>query len=430
MTRTQQSPKPTKSQPQTRFSRLTMLLLVLGGVVLSVAACWWFFGLQLTSGQLAVVAGASAVVLACVGQAIRYRFRISLRTGLIVVAVLAAVFAFAGRRIMDARRESSALDQLVARGNLVKYHQASRIFARPPQGYFRSPDGTAYPNWLRDVLGLTYFNPPKEIGLRRADDAQLALLSSVRQAELLTLSSPDITADGVAQMPVVPQVQTIALVWDQVTPQSVERLRQYTSMTTLTVELRRDFNQGKALAPLLAPVDASPQRESHARYLTGLTQLTMLNTRVDHFDAADGAALASLPQLDMLNLQTPSRRQHGLLVLALWGGSHLARRTETTIDDEFLAQIVDHCDGEPANISGLPELAKSQAIRRLGLSMQEFTDNDLLTLMEMPNLESVTLRFSQVTAAGVREAKQLRPDVGIFVEPLPWGLEREEYSQR
>ncbi|MDA7978687.1 MAG: hypothetical protein MPJ50_07950 [Pirellulales bacterium] len=236
------------SKPPHRYSRLMMLSLVLAGMLLVTVVAYFAFGFELITGELGALAALGTVSLILVAQFIRFRERISLRTLLIIITLLAIGLAFFGRYAAEARDESNAVEVLVADGAVAAYgkrgHQSKK--------YIRTENGWYLPGWVEDWFGTAFFSPLRELKLNKPDlgDAHLALLSEIRQLESLEVLSSGITAEGLAAMPIVPGIKDLSLDTPKVSEKSLERIGQLRDLKSLRITRPRRQGAGGGLPRL------------------------------------------------------------------------------------------------------------------------------------------------------------------------------------
>ena len=111
----------------------------------------------------------------------RHRFRVSVRTMMILVLALGAGLGWIVHR---AREQRLAVRAILARGGMVEYdYQYDAVRDR------RLPTGRPWePAWLQQLLGDDYFHTVVCVGLDRvAEDADLAHVARLRHVKLLYL---------------------------------------------------------------------------------------------------------------------------------------------------------------------------------------------------------------------------------------------------
>ncbi len=362
----QQSPK---KKAQQRFSRLTTFSLVLLAILAVAGVAHYVFGIELLNGQLGVLALLGAIAVFLIGQFIRFRERISLRTLLIIVTVLAIGMAYFGRNLADSRNETNVVEQLVEAGAVATYGKL-----RQPSGeYFRTEDGYYLPIWIRDWMGAGFFSNLRELDLSRAGmkDEHLAMLADIRSLESLDLCNSNLSAAGVAQLPLIPGLQRLHLTWDQIAPESMEHIGRVRDLKSVWVRPPNNaFGAPNGPLPPSEPIAALGQ----------LKQVEDMQLNIPAIEPQGMAAIAKLPSLRRLSL--------------------FGYPTSAAID-----------------VSGFAELGQSQTIHEISVNLVEFTDAELEHLQSINSLQMLNLFNTGVTAAGARAFQEARPDVTLYLNP-------------
>jgi hypothetical protein len=314
-----------------------------------------------------------AIGLLLIGQFIRFRQKISLRTLLIIVTVLSIGLAYVGRHITDARNEDAAIEQLLEVGARIEYSGPKQH----DREYFRTENGWLVPIWTKNWLGAGFFSPVKAISLGdpKIADKHLVLLAEIREVETLELWSKSFTAVGVVQMPLPPGVREMTLSWECVSPESLAHLANMPELQKLYV---------RPQDPLQLPGNNSPPMD-----LMPFAELTKINSlrlySYSQFDVAGIRTLAQLPALQSLDLICRDPRDY---------------------DASFISAI-----------------SESKTIRDLQIGIFSFSDAELKSLEKMASLNFLRLGGTSVTADGVRAFRAARPNVGVQVHPPIPGLD-------
>ncbi len=361
---------PTRAGQQ-RFGRTTMLLVVLIGTLVAVAFYAFVLGVTYSNGQLAAAVLATCAALWLATQLVRYRFRISLRTFLIAMAVLAAGLAYVGKDFVDARRETAAVKSLNELGVVVSYGDLIPSNAES----FQTTGGIRLPIWIRDAVGESYFRRIRNVRFRDSslEDANLGLLEDLRGAQSLDVRNSKITARGLAFLPIVPEMNTIHLQWEQLSPESVSRLNQQPDLHTVQVTYPVKFPTQTVNGIATPKLDPPP-----VQTLSGFTTIERLILELDNVNPQCMEVVASLPELRTLNIGT-----------------------------------MDYY-GHQVQINGLSELAKSSSLENLNITARQFGDRHLLELIEVRTLKHLYLARTGVTQEGIEEFRAARPDVQVI----------------
>ncbi len=363
------SAKHPASTAHQRFNRTTVLSFVLFGMLAVAAVAYFAFDVTLLNGQLGVLAALGAISLFLVGQFIRFRQRISLRTMLIIIAVLAAGLAYVGRRLADTQAETDAVDTLVELGA-----QATFGTETNNDDYFETEGGWYLPIWTRDLLGASFFSNVQHLQLRspQIKDRHLPLLAEIRQLESLGLSNSSITAEGISNMPLVRGVNSVDINWQQISPESAARLAEFPELESLHIDFRPRSFVANAVG-------------SDFTLLREFRQLKHLIVDVTDLDPDEMETLARLPMLRFLGLK--------------------------------------YSQGGALDFSGLSELRDSQSLKSISIPIRAFGDSDLDLLSGARSLESIHLYNTSVTADGVRAFRTANPGIRVLATPPIPGLD-------
>lgn len=360
-------------QKPLRFSRTMLFTFVLIGMLVVAAVAHYMFNVNLRTGQLAAVVALGVVSLFLVGQLVRFRARVSLRTLLIVISVLAVGLAYVGRRIAMSRTQHIAVQKLVDLGAKATYSRETRL----NEDYFETEDGWYLPTWLHDLLGAGFFTDLREISFAgsEVEDHHLALLQDIRHLEAISLRGPDITAAGIARMPVVHGVEYLDMDSRQVTPESLERLSEFRHLESVMV---------------LWPFDAGSNASDPITDMTGLAELSNVQElsliNISPFDVQKGnmSAIAQMPSLRKL-------------------------------------QVVYGAFSKPdSQTAGYAALGQSRTIRELEIVRLQFGDAELELLKPLGALNRLVIAGTNVTPGAMKEFSDARPNVTVNYS-LPFG---------
>ncbi len=354
-------------QPQ-RSNRSILWLIVLSGMLLAAAVGYFGYDAQFMTGQLGAFALAGGIATFVVVQLIRSRGRVSLRTLLIVVAVVSAALALLGPGIYDARRESNAVHTLVARGASASYNIG------PSNNYYDTPSGWRIPGWIIDILGESYFAELNALSFGHSDvtDADLVAFANIRELRTISLTNEFISADGIASMPLVNGVEEVHLYWSQLSAESAARLAQLPNLERVRITAK----------PLAVGATPTVDTTKHLVHLGQLRQVRDLEIYTGEYDSDSMAAIASLPQLERLYLGRGN--------------------TPPAID-----------------ASGIAALGDSQSITDLTVAITSLGDRELSALSRIPSLKILVLNRTSITRQGVRDFQQSRPDVNLIPPEFP-----------
>lgn len=332
---------------------------------------------------------------------------------MIIVSVLGVGLAFVGRHLAQVRIETAAVEKIIDRGGSVSYGPWDPDAAND---FIESPDDWHAPAWAEKWLGKGFFLQIRGIAFsQETADADLALLSDVREVAALDLARPNITSAGLAQMRLPPDVKQITLNWQQLTEESAAHLAEMPELQCLIIAHGAGPRYGSGNG-LVNGLTRHRYRRANGvwgqlgwevlstdmRLLRHFRQVSDLELEVTELKVADARTLAELPRLQSLTLN--------------W------------------------CLGAfPDDVRAVAELARSNSIRELKLGLPRFSNNELLALTAIPSLELVEIRNSDgLNFSGVSAFRAVRDDVDLILvdprpgvaEPLeppqlyPWDLER------
>lgn len=290
MTQTSYTTKTSKPQPAKRpplFSRGALLM----GTVLAMIAVYLVYQLA-TDWPIADLRLAAAVLLTGLltysfGQLIRYRFRLSWPGRIAIVLVLLTGLAFAWH-LNDTWRETALAEWVNEHGGYASYANGLNADA----DYTRTADGWYLPGWTIKVLGRSYFDTLDHVHLLGPEfsDDDVARLDAIRHVNRISIKGTSVTAEGLAQIPIIPGVENLEVDWSLISLASVARLRQFEELKHLTI-----IGKDETTAPVQAPIEQ----------LGELKQIRSLGLSAQTLDANDAAALAALPNLEFLTIWSP-----------------------------------------------------------------------------------------------------------------------------
>ncbi len=352
--------------------RATMLLGVVAGTMLAGLGIY----IRSTSQQHLIVflllVPATFVLLA---RAIRDRFQMRLRTLLVAVAVLSILLASVGRSIVAARNETAAVRALKELSVAVTYQTDDRDDAN----YFYTTNNVRLPTWARDGLSKGYFSEIRNMRFRRSEftDADVSILEGVRSVESLDLRDSQVTAAGVAHMPLLSGLKHLKLQWSQVSAESIARVAQQPDLRDVSVSFPETgaWTTG-GIKPL--PNQAAQLNVAQPELLAGLESIERLVVETDVLNDDGLSAIASLPKLQTLSLESPSPQRKLLL-------------------------------------GDFSRLAESQTLQKLNIALESFDNQHLHELLELRSLRVLRLIGTR-TRFPARDAFQAaRPEVQILL---------------
>lgn len=343
------------------FSQLTLLIGSALSAGLCVLALQWL-GYDDAAGELTSSAIISFGLLLAVGQFARWRFRISIRTILILTAVVGILCAFVGREIFAVRKEQQALDVILRNGGNVVYRQGGEVRGK----WFVTTAGIPIPLWIKDhLLGEEFFSNIYEL---RCEDQNehapfIPQLARLRKVERLDVAFSNLTAKDLAHMPVIPGLQTLTMKSDQLSEQAATNLARQPELHLVQV-----------MAKYRSPVDGVDQLVQIRELTVGLGAITNAGCR----------ELALLPRLKILRLDANF----------CFGGYYSAGFNDFYVQDAEL-------------------LSGSRSIEVLELHYAHVSPGALQPLQHMPQLSRLTLLGSSFDDQDLAVFRAARPDVEV-----------------
>ncbi len=318
------------------------------------------------------------------GQFVRHRLHRSWRAWTILtILVVAGVIAWEWH-FGPSRRESNVARWIEDEGGRIQYRG---IRLNEGDLYFEH-EGWHLPNWVATLVGESYFGELRFIYLGQAKfgDADVGRLADIQHLQSLNLSNSDLTADGVANLPLIPGMEQLSLDWRQVSPESIARIRQFPELTFLSVTSPYNYQ-------LANPSNA----ETRITDLAGLDQVEYLTIGTnDPITEDDAATIASLNSLVSLYILAPGQ--------VLGPG-----------------EIKSSSAAQPG---ALKRLANSTTIEELifRLNSQDLSVEELEAFAAMPSIKQISITnwnqpFS-LTPQQVLAISQKFPKVQIDVSPL------------
>ena len=257
-----QSPKPHWYHP-TPDKFLIALLPAVGFLFLSERFRWFAFNEHKNwTVLIAVAVICVAVVLLLlwfgVSLVLRRRFQFSIRSLLVLVAVVAVVCSWFSVEMQQARRQKEAVEG----ADLASYGHELDGYGYGLSGTPEPPE----PPWLRNLVGEDFLSNVGVLGYRMATDANLERLKGLTSLQLLLLESTEVTDAGLVHLKGLTNLQMLRLKSTQVTDAGIVHLKGLTNLKNLHLSNTRVTDVGLR----------------HLEALAILQSLYLANTKVSH----------------------------------------------------------------------------------------------------------------------------------------------------
>lgn len=330
----------------------------------------------------------------------------SLRTFLIVLTLLAMGLGYVSFR---AREQRAAVARIKELGGHIQYDYQRGSNPKP------SPPG--WP-WLRRLVGDEYFQDVAFVKLDKTQvsDADLRLISKLRRAKTLSLNWTNVSDEGLSSIRGMSELNYLGLWKTKVTSEGIRRMRppQKGSVVVLA-----ETSVGDEALPNLSScghlvLDGTPVTSLGIKELAESKTLHDLAIQRTAVDDAAVPSLAKIKSLTWLVVSDTKISGEGLFALR-------NALPKCNVDGE----VADFSGGfNPAapgpddggwkrRISHLLSLNKDQRLKLMVLPDPLVTDAHLATLEGFDHLETLDLRGSSVTDAGVQRLQKTLPKLKI-----------------
>lgn len=165
----------------------------------------------------------------------RRPFQYTLRTLLIVTALVAIFASVFGAKFRQAHRQRGAVKAVAAKVDTAALRYDWQWEYVPVRGSQRIPRG---PLWLRDLLGNDYFDDVVYVDVRgpQVDDALAAELLGFPRLRFASLTGGPLTDAGLGSVARLRQLEVLRLDETQVTDAGLRRLAGLKELKTLSLE--------------------------------------------------------------------------------------------------------------------------------------------------------------------------------------------------
>jgi hypothetical protein len=116
--------------------------------------------------------------------------------------------------------------------------------------------------------------------------------------------------------------------------------------------------------------------------------------------------------------------EDAIRIRAAFQSPRLLDLSRLPVSDEALAVIPETVSGLALvnaliTDAGIPHLVKLTELKRLNIAGTRISDDGLVALEALPNLEWVCVNRTQVTAAGKDRLKAIRPNITVMIDAEP-----------
>jgi hypothetical protein len=336
----------------------------------------------------------------------RHWYQFSLRTFVIIITLLGIWLGYISFRAREQREVVARIKEL---GGKVEYDYQTE---KNPQ---KSPPG--WP-WLRRLVGDEYFQDVAVVNLdgTKVSDADLRLICKLRRTERLYLGMTDVSDEGLVWIRGMSQLNQLGLIRTKVTTKGICALPQHWKVlaledTSVGDEALSNLSGCSSLSLNNTRVTSQGIKELAESKTLGI--LTITGTAVD--DAAV-PYLANIKTLRLLDARDTKISGEGLFTLrnamdkggvgGVMGDLHDLRG--------FKSAAPGPEDVDWKNLLGSFRSAnKEQKLKLLVLTVPFSTDAHLATLEGLDHLESLDIRGSSTSDAGVQKLQKALPKLKI-----------------
>jgi hypothetical protein len=349
---------------------------------------------------------------------IRRYLRFSMRTLLVLMTLLSLWLGYHAKRATDQRAAVRMIRKL---GGSVMYDYQ---FAARQAGF----QGTAQPGgwlWLRRLIGDEYFQNVISVYLDRTQvtDDDLILIGRLKEVTLISLGSTRISDAGLEHLRGLPLLHNLNISDTRITAAGLRVLQDPPSLDMLNLNNLKTVDDRaleyvRGLTKLqwldLGGTSIGPSAPSRLSDLEYLSWLSLERTKVDDSSIP---ALVQLSYRVHLNLEEAQISGRGLLsidgeISALCFRPNIAsHRGSGPFSGAFVPRVWE------AFVRYMTDLNDSGQLRLVDLADSAVTDQHLLSLHRLDNVEAIDLRGTSVTESAVAELQQALPHATIAVGP-------------
>lgn len=321
----------------------------------------------------------------------RRRFQFSLRTLLLLTAVLGLFFGWLGKTLRRVQHQRRIVARIGRAGGSVYYDYqlaGEHIDAKAPPG----------PKLVRMVLGEDVFAHVEAVQFEERDtkDRDLTVLKELPELKDVSVWGPSVTDAGLAHVAAIPKLRGLALTDTRVTADGLRQLSQANELVYLAL------HGASVTDATLAHLDKLPK----------LAYLQLIRTSVTDNGLALVGALRHLREVDLY--EAPSVSDAGLEKLRDLCDLEALRLLGTSVTDQGLEHVgqlerlrVLHLQGHPITDAGLAELRNLTRLTSLSLNGTAVNDTGLAHLAQFRELEDLDLSHTKASDAGLEHLRDL-----------------------
>lgn len=281
------------------FSRLSLLIGTFLACILALIATWILRGREWTPTLAPVVVLLTLMIVVPLGQFVRSRFRMSLRSALVLMTALAIVLGGFGTTANRARVQRRAVQSVrrLARPipNLFEQPEASVRYIRSNDlggDLARGRGGWIVPSWMVDLLGEDFFFDVQAVAIHSQDLLDPDALADVEleHFEQVSLRGCLIGMQSMERLASMPRLRSLDLTLAGIKDVHLKPLGKLEHLETLY--LGNAWNAPKA----------NIITDEGLSHLSGLTNLKHLTLECTGVTARGLEQLKSLKELQLLHL--------------------------------------------------------------------------------------------------------------------------------
>jgi len=346
-------------------------------------------------------------------------FRLSLRTLLLLVVLLAVWLGITFNRVRQQRAAVARIEQL---GGSVQYlHELDPDDLTFP---WRIDEPVSPgPPWLRRLLGPEFFETvvAVELNQTRVTDADLRIIGKLRGVVVAQLNCTSVSDAGLYELRNWRKLRSLGLMDTQVTGAGLRHLASMPELNNLVLEQTAVDDQGLARLGAhkgLTSLSLGQTRVTSrgVEQLRSYPELSILSLHSTPTDDSAVPALVSLRKLDYLDVTGTNISVQGLLVLCnAWPRKAVVglyidlsgqSNRKYTRDGSLWLQVVARACA----------LDSEDRLKLIDFSWSNIQDEHLAGLHGLKNVELIDLRGSEATPAGIAELRKALPHCEVLYE--------------
>ena len=213
------------------------------------------------------------------------------------------------------------------------------------------------------------------------------------------------------------ELEELELIFTVAEESSETRIRLLGNLTPEEAQRRDALKRGRVGDHIIESALLTDRALPYLKDLTCLKRLELINTFITAAGLNELKTLTNLEVVDFIPVQL-----RGETALPFQCMTKLRFLRSFDVDDQVLGVLSEVGSLEDLEVwsggvtdAGVNHLLKLKKMRRLKVRGNEMTDEGLVTLHQLPELESLDLRYAKkITASGLSRFHTLRPDVLIM----------------